>query len=211
MNSFLITIVLFFTLSFAHTCNERVASLEPDGYVNWVEDADNGLSVKKQLNKYTFELQYKPLEYVVLKDNSGKAFTQGEMKKGTNEIGDMQYFTFRISDEKGGDLLRDDITAVDQFSTRLAYFANGMQKDVKLIENNDTLSCLLFHFERTYGVDPRSTFVLGFPLGKKDGKGGMPSAADKIFLFDDHQLGAGPVYMTVGADKLNQVPLLKLN
>jgi hypothetical protein len=211
MNSFLITAGLFFTLSFVHTCNKACVSLEPTDYINWVENADNGFAVTKQLSKYKFELQYKPLEYVVLQDNYGKLFSEKEMKKSMRDIEDMQYFTFRISDENGGDLLRDEITAVEQFSSRLAYFSSEMQKDVKLIESNDTLPCLLFHFERTYGVDPRSTFVLGFPLGKKDGKGGMPAETDKVFLFDDHQLGAGPIYMTISADKINQVPFLKSN
>lgn len=209
MNSILISSGLFLILSFAQNCNGSRVSLEPVDYVNWVEHTDNGLAVKKQLDNYAFELQYKPLNYIVLKDNSEQIFSEKEMKQRINEIDGMQYFTFRISDEKGGDLLRNNITAVDQFSKRLAYFSNTMQKDVKLIENSDTLSCLLFHFERTYGVDPRSTFILGFPLSNKNE--GTFSSSDKIFLFDDNELGAGPVYMTISADKINQVPLLKLN
>jgi hypothetical protein len=211
MNSLLIFTGIFISLSLSRSCSGTRLSLKPVEYVQWIENTDNGLLVKKVLNKYTFELQYKSLDYVVLKDNFGKIFTGKEIKESESEIEDMQYFTFRISDEKGGDLLRDDITAVDQFSSRLAYFSNGMQKDMKLIENDDTLSCLLFHFERTYGVDPRSTFVLGFPLGKKDGKGGAPAEADKVFLFDDHELGVGSVYITVTASKINEVPFLKLN
>jgi hypothetical protein len=206
-----VSIAVFWLFLLAYACSPLRIELAPDAYISWVEDPANGILVSKQLNSFGFELQYKPLDYVTLKDNGDPRISSATLSNENTEIGDMQYFTFRISEAKGGDLLRDDVSSVDQFSDRLAYFSSGMQNDVKLIENSDTLSCLLFHFERTYGIDPRSTFTLGFPFAKEDGKGGMPAAYDKIFLYDDHELGTGPVYIKISADKINSIPQLNLH
>jgi hypothetical protein len=192
-------------------CSSVPTKLGATEYVEWIETAENGFYAEKQVGAFSFSLQYKPLDYVVLKDQPGAIPGAKQLKAGCEALADMQYFTFRVSGEKGGDLLKDDASSTDDFTERLAYFSAGMQKDVFLIEGNDTLSCLLFHFERSYGVDPRSTFVLGFPLGKADGAGGLPCVAGKQFLFDDHELGAGPVMISLNAQQLNQRPTLNLD
>lgn len=209
MNLILKYSFLFLSVLLIRNCSKTQLSLSPDEYVSWIENGQNGLCPSKQIGQLQFDLQYKPLEYIVLKDNAGTKLSAAEMKKQVSDIGDMQYFTLRISSEKGGDLLRSDAMEMAEFSNRLAYFSSGMQKDIKLIEGNDTLSCLLFHFERSFGIDPRSTFVIGFPLAKKDRPGGI-SATDKIFLFDDHELGAGPVMLAIQARQISMLPTLNL-
>lgn len=209
MNLILKYSFLFLSVLLIRNCSRTQLSLSPADYVSWVEDEQNGFCPSKKIGQLQFDLQYKPLEYIVLKDNAGAKLSSAEMKKQVSDISDMQYFTFRIASEKGGDLLRSDAMEMAEFSNRLAYFSSGMQKDIRLIEGNDTLSCLLFHFERSFGIDPRSTFVIGFPLGKKDGPGGI-STADKIFLFDDHELGAGPVMLAIQARQISMLPTLNL-
>lgn len=209
MNLILKYSFLFLSVLLIRNCSRTQLSLSPAGYVSWIESEENGLCPSKKIGQLQFDLQYKPLEYIVLKDNAGMKLSPAEMKKQVSEIGDMQYFTLRISSEKGGDLLQSDAMEMAEFSNRLAYFSSGMQKDLKLIEGNDTLNCLLFHFERSFGIDPRSTFVIGFPLAKQDGPGGT-SATDKIFLYDDHELGAGPVMLAIKARQISMLPTLNL-
>lgn len=206
----LIGIVPVIILSTAHTCNKPGAAGARD-YINWVENPDNGLLVTKKSGSLTYSLQFTPLEYRILKEHADDTLTESKLTAYTNEIKDMQYYTFRIEDEKGGDLLKADATSKEDFSSRLQYFSSDMQKDLFLIEGNDTLSCLLFHFERSYGIDPRSTFVLGFPLGKKDGPGGYPGVSDRTFFFDDHQLGTGPLFLVIHSPNLQQLPHLNLD
>ena len=202
--------LLVLLLSTAQTCNKRI-SADATSYVSWVEDPENGLLAAKKNGTLKFELQFTPLEYRILKEHAEDTLTPASLKNYTAEIKDMQYFTFRISDDRGGDLLKADAASKEDFSSRLQYFSSGMQKDLSLIEGADTLPCLLFHFERAYGIDPRSTFVLGFPLGKKDGPGGVPCTAGKTLLFNDHQLGSGPLYIEIRPENIQQLPYLNLD
>lgn len=209
MNPLIIGTAFILLISQGRDCGRKPAPLNPVDYVQWVENSENGLAVSKQLAGLNFELQYTPHEYVILRDEPEQTFSAAEMEVMKSGISEMQYFTLRISDEKSGDLLRNDVSCIEDFSARLAYFSSSMQHDLKLIEGNDTLSCLLFHFERTYGVDPRSTFLIGFPFSKSSGMN-IPVSADKTFFFDDHELGTGPVYLTISSKELNQLPPLNL-
>jgi hypothetical protein len=96
---------------------------------------------------------------------------------------------------------------MDEFTSRLAYFTGIMQQDIFLVEGKDTLPCLLYHFERTYGVDPRSTFLLGFPLAQVKNE----AMVDKTLFFDDRGLGSGPVMISISNENLNTLPSLKLD
>jgi hypothetical protein len=61
----------------------------------------------------------------------------------------------------------------------------------------------MFHYERTYGIDPRANFVLAFEKSKQ-------GTAAKTILFDDKVLGAGPVMLSVSPEDLQNIPELKL-
>lgn len=192
-------------------CGEAPVFSDPGEYIGWVENKENGICAVKKVGAYDFELQYKPHDYIILKDNPDSVFTGDEMKKAVSEIQDMQYFTFRISNDKKGDLLNNEATEMSEFSSRLSYFSSIMQNDIHLIEGGDTLNCLLFHFERSYGIDPRSTFIVGFPYKAKEGIQVGEPARDKIFLFDDHELGTGPVMIALKAEDLASIPKLNLD
>lgn len=201
----LMIVILVFSQTLALRFCGGVESLTADQYKTWIELPENGLHVSKTIKDYQFDLQYKPAPYAVLQEY-GVLPSSADFETTRAEIAEMQYYTLRISNVSGGDLLKDDVSTIDQFSTRLAYFTNEMQNDISLIENGDTLPCLLFHFERTYGVDPRSTFLLGFDLSQQTGD---ENPTDKIFLFEDHELGTGHVMMTIAIEDINKLPSLK--
>lgn len=173
-------------------------------YIQWVESADNGLRVKKTISDYTFEVQYKPLDYVVLQDQKRNNLKPAELVTEKNAISDMQYYTFRIEVPKGQDANKFGLNGDQEFYARLEYFSLEMQQDLLLIENGDTLPCLMFHYERTYGIDPRATFVMAFPANRN-------KPADKTFLFSGDRLGVGPVLITISGNDIKNTPALILN
>ena len=198
---------LFCVHLFSGGCAGGPDELAPGEYVSWIECAENGLRPSKTINGYTFDLLYKPCEYVVMRENLYIPSSAEEMMKETEAIGDMQYFTLRISKEGNMDLLSDDAGTMDVFSSRLMYFTNLMQYDISLVENGDTLPCSLFHFERTYAVDPHSTFLLGFPKSTTVSDGSL----SKTFVFKDRELGTGPIILAIEQENIERIPSLKLN
>ena len=127
--------------------NSPVQKLEPLQYMSWVENKENGLKVEKKIGEITFTLQYKPLEYVALLDLHKEQLNKQELEKKMDEYSSLQYFTFQISADTQQELLKKDVKGADDYANRINYFSFEMQKDLKLIENTDTLNCELFHFE----------------------------------------------------------------
>jgi hypothetical protein len=195
---------LLFSQLLLQRCGAARAEMLPAEYVQWVEDEQNGLKAAKTIGDYTFELQYKPDEYVVLRENSVAMPSAQEMRSETASIADMQYFTFRISSDSGNDLLNDEPESASEYSSRLVYFSSLMQQDISLVENGDTLPCMLFHFERTFGVDTRSTFLLGFPKSKD-------MSTEKTFIYDDQELRTGTIILNIAGESIQNIPSLKLD
>lgn len=183
----------------AHGGKESLATAD---YIAWVENPENGCFVTKEISGLVFSLQYKPLEYeVMLQEKSQLGLA--EMKLETDSLSDMQYYTFRIGSADGSDVGRYNVQNDNEYYARLEYFALQMQNDLVLIDGQDTLPCRMFHFERTYGIDPRATFVLAF-----DANGHTPES--KTLLYSDRAFETGPVLLTIESSDLAQIPELHL-
>jgi hypothetical protein len=114
----------------------------------------------------------------------------------------MQYYNLRIELKDGtGELLKHGATSAADYKGRVNYFAFAMQNDIKLVEGDDTVPCLLFHYERAYDVAPYGTFLLAFPLPKN-------SKTDRTLIFTDHGFNKGIIkFFYRGADINNQPQL----
>ena len=121
-----------------------------------------------------------------------------ELKNKIEEYKGLQYFTFRISTESRTELLKKNLTETNDYYGRIQYFSFDMQKDLKLIDGKDTLDCVLFHFERVYGIAPYATFVLGFPNSKQ--------INDKTLFYDEKVFGAGRIYLTIRSKNIKRLP-----
>lgn len=190
----------------------KLSSVE---YMKWIEDAENGIKVNKTIGNFTYSALYKPYEYLALIDLKKDSPTKQEVNKVINEYNDYQYFTFRITaNDQNTELLKVNLHSEDDYYSRIEYFSFKMQNDLKLIEGTDTLNCVMFHFERIYGLAPYATFVIGFPLTKaeeqniKNGKKIVYN--DKTIKFTDNIFGAGNVYINMKAENLNRIPKLEL-
>lgn len=188
----------------AKGCSER-KELPPMEYVAWIENAENGLKVTKKVDDIVFTLQYKPHDYLVLKESKKVSPAPEDIIKGKKEIEDMQYFTFQVGNEAGtADGLTAGINDDSERYGRIEYFTSAIQKDFKLVEGTDTLPCLLHHFERTFGLTPYTTFVLGFENRKRS------EATDKVFIYEDKILQTGTIKILIPASSLNKIPQLTI-
>ena len=188
--------------------SSKKSTLSVHEYMNWVENTKNGLKVEKEIGDFNFSALYKPYEYLTIMEHKNEKISGKILKEGIKEYEGMQYFTFKItSNNQQKELLKVGIREDQEYYSRLEYLSFEMQKDFKLIEGKDTLDCALYNYERVYGLAPYATMVLGFPLTQQSAKG---SQQDKTILYTDKLFGAGNVYMTVYADKLNSIPSLSI-
>ncbi len=184
---------------------ERIVpdKLSPREYIAWVDDKTNGLKVEKTIGEFTYMFQYKPTDYVAIMDLKKDSIKKEELTSKTEEYSGLQYCNFRISTESQGELLKKNVVNESDYYGRIQYFSFDMQKEVKLIEDTDTLDCVLFHFERVFGLAPYATFLLGFPRTENTG--------NKTLLYDDKIFGAGKIYLTVKLKNIKNVPSVTVN
>lgn len=188
-----------------------ITELNPQEYVNWVEDKNNGLIVSKKMGDFTFSAFYKPTNYLALVELGKDSINKKQMTKKLEEYEGLQYFTYRIeSDNKITELLRVGMKSNDDYYSRIEYFSFKMQEDLKLIEDKDTLDCVLFHYERVYGLAPYASFVVGFPLSKESNNKGVNNY-DKIISYTDKVFGTGKINMTVKNENIKSIPNLIIN
>lgn len=123
-------------------------------YLSYINNPDNGLKVSKELNEYEFELLYKPVEYIAINEQRTVDVDEVVYQKRIGELEDLQYYTLKIQSLSGSEMMRTGIRTEQEYSNRLQYFSDIAQYDMRLVDGNDTLTCVLFHFERNYGVAP---------------------------------------------------------
>lgn len=176
-------------------------SLDPVEYAHWIEDESNGLKVSKELDDFEFELQYRPIEYVSVIESRGEPITDQALKVYQTDRSGLQYYNLKITSKVSAEMLKTGIYSEEEYRSRLYYFTGPAQYDISLVQGQDTLPCLLFHFERNYGIAPYNNIVLAFENSITN--------EDRQFLFFDQVLGVGTVKLTIARESIDGIPALK--
>lgn len=183
------------------SCTQKELSVKD--YLAWVNNPENGLKVSKEIKDYKIELFYKPAEYIAINEQKTTEIDTTLFFQRIKEIKDFQYYTLKIESLKGTEMMRTNISSEHEYSQRLQYFSDLVQYDLSLEENNDTLSCQLFHFERNYGVAPYNNIVLGFPKPTQENA--------KTLVFNDQMLGIGKIKLKIEKENIDNIPNIILN
>lgn len=177
-------------------------TLSPQEYALYIENPDNGLCVKKQIDKFEFTLQYKPVEYIALIETKDVHITTATLNQKKEELGKMQYFTLKVKANNADEFLKSGIATEEEYFQRLEYFMSMAQDDISLIDGKDTLACALYHYERNYGIAPVNNIVLAFPSS-------IQTNTTKTFVYDDKVLGTGKLQIEINSTHINKIPQLK--
>lgn len=185
--------------SFFNFFNKENKELTPVKYVQWVRDERNGLRVIKQEGSYIYELQYQPVEYLVVLQERSEKIKASTLKEESEKRGDLQYFTFKMSSAKGKGILSDKDLFIEN---KDIYLLSGLQHDIMLATGQDTLACVMFHFEASNNLVPYDQCVLAFEKSEN------PSS-DITFLFRTEKYADGWVKIPVKREHINRIPKLK--
>ena len=179
--SFLGIIVCVFEYQGNQQTDYKNTVLNCEQYVKWTESNDNDLRVTRVMNGFDFSLQYLPASYmlskqVVRNQGSGESLTVGDYDG-------IHFFNFRIKKESGtGEVLRNDLGSLEEYKSRVEYYAFDFKDDVFLVQGNDTVYCEMSHFERAYDATPFCNIMIGFPSKEiKDDEDCTIVVHEKIF------------------------------
>lgn len=184
-----------------YSCSQD--SLSPSEFMRWVEDPNNGLNKSKTIGAFELQIQYKPLEYIAVQEGRSELISESEVQTRIDELEGLDYYTLRIGSLEGTEMIQSGAVSEQEYQSRSFYFDALAFQDMKLVAGGDTLACVLYHFERNYGLAPYNNMVLAFEKP-------MHRDSDRQFIFEDQVLGLGPVKFTIAYQDISSVPPLKL-
>lgn len=210
-----ITISQLFFILFHLSCNLRSpdsvypnnistskVALPVEGYIEYIKDTQNNLILTKTISDFSYTIQYLPSEYLALKELKSDSLTAKKIEQKLGELNELQYFVFSIQNNKSGkELLKYNLENEIEYQARLDYFSFRMQDDLKLIDGSDTLSCELFHFERTFDLSPRLVFNVAFKNPRSNG--------NKTFTFNDLIFKNGEINLKFDKTTFYNIPKIK--
>lgn len=172
---------------------------EPEKLMAFVDDKKNGFIKSKTIGQITYSAILKPTDYLL----SQKRLEDQDTTLKKSNFEDLQYFDLRIKIEDfHKEFIKYDLESEQEYQQRVQYCAFNMQQDIKLIDGKDTLSCVLYHYERAFDVVPYGHFVLGFETRKS------VLVNTKTIFFYDQLFNNGIIKFTFSPEIMVSEPVL---
>lgn len=149
----------------AHT-KEKATAQE---FVAWCSNEENHLAKSKVISELNYQLSYLPSESMAFLELRTEEYDYEKFKKTAANYKEMTYFNFKIELSGGsGELLKYQLNSPQQYESRVKYISFQMEKDLCLVQGQDTLYPGLYHFERAFEVVPYLTVMFAFDNKKFD-------------------------------------------
>jgi hypothetical protein len=125
-------------------------------FVSWIQDPDNGFRIIRNVDGVSFDVQYKPDQYLDLE--------RSEINKaGSNSLDErpLKHFTLKIGLNGQGDIVRRKSNHSD-VQQDLYYYSFLFQDDIYLEKAGTRIACGLYHFEKSIDSNNNRIFHLVF-------------------------------------------------
>ncbi len=195
-------ILIFIFLSFLMSCNNTSNKKVASEYILWINDTANNYRKRKDQKNIFFETTYRPLPYIIANEFRSDHIDDSLYQVRKLELEGMHYFSMRIQAKNGGDILMQNTESKQEYFKRVNHYSYDFQKNITLIENQDTINCKLFNFIRTHGIAPYVDFVFAFPSKDKQVQ------TDLKLIVEDEVFGVGKMNFLFKKERLNNLPKL---
>ena len=181
-------------------------NLQPNDYIRYVQDKQNGLKKEVIVDGWQYDIQYRPYEYILLFEQAG------DLSKSSKRLAELSGTAwFNISFKRTSDsvsAMRYGLSSKEDYDRRVDYYLNQASKDLVLVyDKRDTLHPISYEFENNYNLTPQETIVVGFGLPK----GEKEPRRDMQLCWTDHVFKNGIIKALYLSDELRKIPNLTLN
>jgi hypothetical protein len=187
--------------------NEKYANKEilAQRYVEIFKDRKTPATKVQRIGELTYFLTYLPKEYMISNELRKNQISQEEYKKLSEEYGDLTYYLMEIEADDRQELARHKLDGNSDYTERIKYLSFEMEQNIKVKGENAEYPCVLFHYERTYNVSPKNTFLLGFEVPEEEKENKLQ------MIIDDQLFNAGFIKFTWKPEDIKNLPKLKLS
>ncbi len=181
-------------------------ALQPSEYVKWMKSLESGLPKVKTLQDIEFTAYPLSPEFMACNDLRENNVDQQLWDSTIVNYRGMKYFMLRIDALNFGDeLAKYQLQSQAEYQERIMYLSFEQQGNLSVqTDDGRDVPCVLYHFERTYGVTPYSTFMLGFDEASLEG------AKELTLTLDDQLFDKGLVKFTWSTEVLKNIPKVEV-
>ena len=179
--------------------------LAPKEMVEWFAEEKESYKHEKTVGAYNFKLQFIPSEVKILTEvDNPSSIDKKYYEERLAELKDKIFCFFEITPTNlSQTLLETETDNPSDYGSKLNYFVSFAQQDFYMIQGRDTMKCLTYHFENTYGLKKSNTIAMLFD--KKNNQ------QDIEFVFDDKVLNTGPIKFIQQSFLTQKIPTIKFN
>ena len=200
-NKRIIKILFLFIIITFFSCKKK--TLSRDDYAEYVTNEDNGLIKKQEFNGgITVELLYQPLEYIYLKERKESAISLKDFENWKIEKTNYEFYILRLRSNKTNEISQHNASNFGEYTQTLDYLISDFQNDIVKVTGKDTLACLLYHYERNFGISANNNFSLIFSKDKQN--------TDKTIVIDLKMYDLGNVKFKFTKEDIDNLPKLVL-
>lgn len=155
-------LIYFFSVVTLAACNSVPDELPGSDLIRWVENPENNFKKSVLVSDLEYIIQQRPIDYIIALEFQEEFPLEDKVSERRRELSGMQYFSLRIADKKGGDLLANNISSTEEYIYRNNFYAYTFRDYIRLCTDEDTTECGLYNFVSTNGLTPYVEFVFAF-------------------------------------------------
>lgn len=202
-NSLFFILISFLLL---HGCDS--SKLKPHEYIKWFQENDKPVVASFEDSNVVYELVYFPAEYILLlqQPNPSKIDIE-KFNADLNEISKIDYYCLRMyGKKKHFDLLKQDNPKKETVDLRNDILSYRINSAVRLFNCDDTLNCIMHHYENSAGIKPYHSVLFAF-----ENISCYNDSVAPIFIYKDILFTSNDIkYINVSKEIINQMPKLSI-
>lgn len=172
----------------------------------FVKEQKEKSTYEKKIKEVNYKLIYITNEQMALRDIKDLSkIEQTQFDSIIHNYDSLLFFNLEISiDNFNDDILKYKLEGdMESSYTQLVdYYAFKMQKDISIVQNEkDTMPCVLYHYERNYGVSPKTNILLGFKI---------PKLYNAVFVYENKHLKTGIIKFIIEEKEIKNHPHIKI-
>jgi len=180
-------------------------ALSPREYFNWAKSKESGLQQAHSGNGVNFNLKFQPVDLIIANEIKNEISSEADYERRQRELGNLAYFILKI--ESGAqDLLMHNLQDEQEYVRRVNYYSLDFQQNIIAVAGTDTIPCVLYQFENSYGVAPYINISLAFPGQFMEANKDQPVQV----LINDQVFGNGILKFDYEQDTFHDLPELTI-
>lgn len=164
------------------------SSLDRIHYLQKANSDNSPLVQSHHFDDVLMEVSYRPAAYMATSQLVKSNVERIDFEEVKKDFASTSNYNLKIENLNGGAIMKGIANDAMQYQDLVQYLSFGIQNDLYMGNENDTIPCAFVHFERNYDVAPFLNVQFGFNMEEFE-------MGDEWFvMFDADRFRLGPLY-----------------